>query len=186
MGCTNRHRCSIGFLVCAKLLLAFLALSRINAQTQLQDRVLVVYNGHARDSEEVADYYLLKRSIPENHLCKIEPSSLDEIKRDEFDSRVKPAIKKCLDLLGKDTILYIVFSYQTPFLLNMGPKTNALDQYVADIWDEFLPERTAGLSEVQPYFGGAQPQGEVYQSYLSLADYRHQANARRIYSVWRL
>jgi uncharacterized protein (TIGR03790 family) len=145
-----------------------------------------VYNADVRESKQVAQYYMSKRSIPESHLCKIDSSSPDQINRQEFDSSVKKSIQKCLNRVGKDTILYIVLSYHTPFLLDMGSKTNALDQFVADIWDEYLPERTATQSDVQPYFGLAQREGEVYQPYVPFADYRRQPNARTIYSVWRL
>jgi uncharacterized protein (TIGR03790 family) len=79
-----------------------------------------------------------------------------------------------------------VFAYQAPFLVDVGSQTNALDQFVADIWDEYLPDRTASQSEVQPYFGAAQSEGGAYQAYVSLSDYRKQPNARTIYSVWRL
>ncbi len=136
----------------------------LGAQTSLNDRVLVVYNADVRESKQVAEYYLAKRSIPETHLCKIDTSSPEELKQDEFDSEVKQPIRKCLNRLGKDTILYIVFAFQTPFLVDVGSQTNALDQFVADIWDEYLPERTAKQSEVQPYFGAAQSEGGAYQS----------------------
>jgi uncharacterized protein (TIGR03790 family) len=145
-----------------------------------------VYNADVHESKQVAQYYMSKRSIPESHLCKIDSSSPDQINRQEFDSSVKKSIQKCLNRLGKNTILYIVLSYHTPFLLNMGSQTNALDQFVADIWDEYLPERTAAQSDVQPYFGLAQREGDVYQPYVPFADYRRQPNARTIYSVWRL
>ena len=154
--------------------------------TPLQERVLVVYNSDARESKQVADYYLSKRAIPESHLCKISTSSPDAIEQKEFDSKVKPPIQKCLERLGKDTILYIVFSFETPFLLQVGEQFHTIDQFVADIWDEYLPERAAAQSEVQPYFGGAQSEGGVYQPYVPLADYRLQPKARTIYSVWRL
>jgi uncharacterized protein (TIGR03790 family) len=156
------------------------------AQNSLSDRVLVIYDPIQAESEEVADYYVAKRGIPKTNTCKIEPSSTDQIKQDEFDSRVKPSIRKCLERIGKNKILYIVFSYKTPWLLEMGPQTNALDQFVADIWDEYLPERAATETDVQPYFGLSQSEGELYQPYVPLADYRRQPNARTIYSVWRL
>lgn len=158
----------------------------LRAQTPLNSRVLVIYNAEVRESKQVAEYYLAKRSIPESHLCKIDTSSAEGIKQDEYESDVKRPIRKCLERLGKDTILYIVFAYQTPFLVDVGSQTNALDQFVADIWDEYLPERTAKQTEVQPYFGLAQSEGGAYEAYVSLADYRKQPNAHTIYSVWRL
>jgi uncharacterized protein (TIGR03790 family) len=88
--------------------------------------------------------------------------------------------------VGKGHILYIVFSYKTPWLLEIGPQTYALDQFIADIWDEYLPERPANTSEVQPHFGIAQSEGDLYQPYVALADYRRQPNTPHIYSVWRL
>jgi uncharacterized protein (TIGR03790 family) len=179
-------RFSLNLFACAIALLILFATPSSQAQTPLNNRVLVVYNADVRESKQVAEYYLSKRSIPETHLCKISASSPEAITQDEFDSKVKPPIRKCLDRLGKDTILYIVFSYQTPFLLQVGSQFNTIDQFVADIWDEYLPERTAGQSDVQPYFGGAQREGGVYQPYVSLADYRRQPKARAIYSVWRL
>lgn len=156
------------------------------AQTPLNGRVLVVYNAEERDSKQIAEYYLTKRSIPQKNLCKIDFSAPEVIKKAEYDSSVKHGIQTCLNRVGKGTILYIVLSYQTPFMIDMGSQTNALDQFIADIWDEYLPERTASQSDVQPYFGAAESEGDVYQPFLSLADYRTRPNARTIYSVWRL
>ena len=171
------------------LLLASLVLFTapgLRAQTSLNDRVLVVYNAAVHESKQVADYYMAKRSIPASHLCKIDVTSTEQVNKDEFDTSVKRPIQKCLNRLGKDTILYTVFSYQTPWHVDLGPQTNALDQFVADIWDEYLPERSASQSDVQPYYGAAQSEGDYYQRYVSLAEYRRQPNAKTIYSVWRL
>lgn len=168
---------------CALALLAALCLK---AQSSLSDRVLVVYDPGQRESKDVAFYYLAKRGIPKTNTCEIKPSSTDQIKQDEFDHSVKPAIRKCLERVGKDKILYIVFTYKTPWLLESHSQTNALDQFVADIWDEYLPERPAEQGEVQPYFGRAQSEGELYESFVPLADYRSKPNAKTIYSVWRL
>ena len=167
------------------ILLAF-TVPALRAQTSVNDRVLVVYNSAVRESKQVAEYYLTKRSIPASHLCKIDASSPEQVDKDEFDASVKRPIQKCLNRLGKDTILYIVLSYQTPWRVDLGSQTNALDQFVADIWDEYLPERTATQSDVQPYFGVAQSEGDYYQPFVSLAEYRRKPSARTIYSVWRL
>lgn len=166
--------------------IVYFAAGPLRAQASVNDRVLVVYNAAVRESKQVAAYYIAKRSIPASHLCKIDVSSAEQVNKDEFDASVKRPIQKCLNRLGKDTILYIVFSYQTPFRVDLGSQTNALDQFVADVWDEYLPERTAAQSDVQPYFGVAQSEGDYYQPFVSLADYRRQPNARTIYSVWRL
>jgi uncharacterized protein (TIGR03790 family) len=166
---------------------AALCVIAARAQTPLSERVLVVYNADVSDSKQVARYYMSKRAIPASNLCKISVSSTDQIKQAEYDSSVKRPIQKCLELAGRDKILYIVFSYRTPWLLEFSATdTEALDQFAADIWDEYVPERAANQTEVQPYFGRAESEGDLYEPYVPLADYRQQANARRIYSVWRL
>lgn len=148
----------------------------------------MVYNGGQPESKAVAAYYITKRDIPASNLCKIDVSSTDQIKQAEYDRAVKGPVQKCLERIGKDRILYIVFSYKTPWLLEMPPpqETYALDAFIADPWDEYLPERAANQGEIQPYFGRAESEGDIYEGYVPLADYRQQANAKRIYSVWRL
>jgi len=150
------------------------------------NRVLVVYNAGSRDSRDVANYYVEKRSIPARNVCPIHVSSVDNIEPKEFDSHVKQPIRQCLEKADKDKILYIVFSYQTPFALTINGNNEALDQFVADIWDEYLPMRPATPADVQPYFGYAQSEGGIYQGFVSLSAYREQPQARHIYSVWRL
>ncbi len=156
------------------------------AQTSMADRVLVVENASDAESRAVADYYVAKRAIPAANICKIHPSSPDILELAEYDARVKAPVRACLEAVGKDKILYIVFSYKTPFSLSALPRNYALDQFVADIWDEFLPARGATENDVQPYFGQAQSEGNVYQPYVPLETYRKSAGAKRLYSVWRL
>jgi len=169
-------------------LVAALLASAALAQAPLNDSVLVIYNSDAPDSKQVASYYMAKRRIPASHLCKISVSSDAQIKQAEYDTNVKRPVQKCLEQADKDKILYIVLSYGTPWLLEFPPpqETYALDQFLADPWDEYLPERAANQPEVQPYFGKAQSEGDLYESYLPLADYRQKPDARKIYSVWRL
>jgi uncharacterized protein (TIGR03790 family) len=150
------------------------------------NRVLVVYNTGVRESREVANYYIEKRSIPPRNVCPIRVSSVDDIELKEFESHVKDPIRKCLEEAGKDKVLYIVFSYQTPFALTINGQNYALDQFIGDIWDEYLPARPATPAEVQPYFGYAQSEGGVYQGFVPLSAYREQPQARHIYSVWRI
>lgn len=159
---------------------------RATQNLPLNERVLVVYNADIPESRDVASYYMAKRAIPALNSCKIRVSSTDSVGADEFESHVKQPIRKCLENVGKDQILYIVFSYETPFGLVLNGKAYALDQFVADIWDEYLPFRAATQEEVQPYFGYAQSEGNVYQPFLSLAAYREKAGAPHIYSVWRI
>ena len=154
-------------------------------QTPLNERVLVIYNSSGSDSLAVAKYYMAQRKIPESNRCRISANS-EAINQDEFESRVKTPVRKCLEAAGKQKILYIVFSYQTPYLLTLRGASYALDQFVADIWDEYSPSRPGNEAGPHPYFGGAQSQGNAYQSFVPLAIYRDQPRALDIYSVWRL
>jgi len=152
----------------------------------LNERVLVVYNASVSESRSVAEYYMGKRSIPQGNSCKIKTDATEIVQQDEFVSHVKNPIQKCLEQVGKDKILYIVFSYLTPFVVTINGQNYALDSFIADVWDEFLPFRPAGQGDVQPYFGNAQSEGNLYQRFVSLSAYRESAGARHIYSVWRI
>ena len=158
----------------------------VGAQTPPNERVLVVYNSGVSESRGVAKYYLAQRKIPETNICKISVSADDAIKQDEFERRVKAPIRKCLELAGKRNILYIVFSYKTPYLLTIGDRNYALDQFVSDIWDEYSPTRPGNETGPHGYFGEAQSQGNAYAPFVPLATYRDQPKSSTIYSVWRL
>ena len=86
----------------------------------------------------------------------------------EFESRVKAPVRKCLATVGKQKILYIVFSYQTPYVLNFRDRAFALDQFVADIWDEYASTRPGIEMGAHPYFADAQSQRNAYRPSLRL------------------
>jgi uncharacterized protein (TIGR03790 family) len=155
-------------------------------ESQLSERVLVVYNKSESESAKVAKYYLSKRGIPAANTCKIDPLSTDFVEQEDFESEIRKPIRKCLEAIGRPKILYIVFSYQTPFLLKFEGHLYSLDQFVADIWDDYLPMRPATQNEQQPYLGRAQSEGNFYEPFASLSTYREKPGARQIYSVWRL
>jgi uncharacterized protein (TIGR03790 family) len=162
------------------------------APTPLSDRVLVVFNRNDGGSREVAKYYAKMRGIPEKNLCSIAPIDPGSVNWKEYLTQVKPPIQKCLKEVGPEKILYIVFSYQTPFRLD-GPQPDqrsgnggfALDQFVADIWNQYAPDFPMGR-QAQPYFAPARSKLNQYLPFVSLADYRAQPGAMTIYSVWRL
>ena len=156
--------------------------------TRLADRVMVVYNAKIHDSLEVAEHYALRRSIPHVNLCAIRPPDPIALDWGPFEASVKNPVRKCLERIGPDKILYIVLTYQTPWRLDglpLGP--HAIDQFVADIWDQAYPERgDPAFGRPHPYFAGAQSQGNVYAPFVSFADFRARTASSRIYSVWRL
>jgi uncharacterized protein (TIGR03790 family) len=157
------------------------------AQVPLSERVLVVYNAKASDALSVAKYYMEQRGIPTANRCRISVSSPDIIRDQEFESRVKIPLRKCLETAGKQRILYIVLAYGTPYVVTIGERGFALDQFVADIWDEYSsPTRNGMEAGAHPYFADASSKAKVYAPFLSLAAYRDQPLALNIYSVWRL
>ena len=111
--------------------------------TPLNERVLVVYNSESSQSQAVAKYYMAKRQIPEANRCKIS-GDLDVAKYEDFTHEIKAPIQKCLEKVGKEKILYIVFSFQTPYSLQIGDHLYSLDQFVADIWDEYAGATVSG------------------------------------------
>lgn len=157
---------------------------------QLNQRVLVVYNADVPASLDVADYYMARRGIPQSQKCAISPPATEFVFWDEFDSTIKTPIRNCLNAVGREQILYVVFAYQTPFRLYDVPvgraaEIRSVDQHIADIWDEYSSNNDILFTE-HPYYAASQSQGNFYQPFVSLADYRARPGAKTIYSVWRL
>lgn len=154
----------------------------------LSARVLIVYNSHNSDSIAVANHYQAARAIPAQNLCAIAPSSTTQMTWANYLMQIKAPIQNCLDALGPSNILYIVFTYQTPFTLFAADgRLYSLDSFVSDIWDASVPAGHYGYPlPNHPYFADAQSQGGVYVPFQSFANYRNQQGAALIYSVWRL
>jgi uncharacterized protein (TIGR03790 family) len=160
-----------------------------DAQVPLNQRVLVVYNSNISASAGVANYYATQRSVPTANLCAISPPSTTALSWSQYLSTVKTPIRNCLNAVGPQNILYIVFSYMTPFTVtgSTSPFYYAVDQYVADIWDQYSQQDFyPAPGQFHTYYDDAQSQGNVYQPFVSLASYRAQRGALTIYSVWRL
>ncbi len=176
------------------LVLILLMFGSSDATTQnntipLSERVLIVFNANVPESLEVANYYLSKRGIPAANKCAITPTHGDAIDFYDYEINVRKPIQSCLNALGKDRILYVVFAYQTPYKIVNVPAGSvldirAVDQFVADIWNENILD----IFEItnHSYFAQIQSQGNIYPPFISFADYRNQSGAARIYSVWRL
>jgi uncharacterized protein (TIGR03790 family) len=159
------------------------------AAQNLADRVLVVYNAGLPESRSVAEYYLARRHIPRSNLCPIgpfeDPAPSTAISWDRFDTIIRVPIQQCVNAVGRDRILYIVFAFGTPFRLSHMPDAagHALDSYIGDLWNEF---GASPAPVVNPYRARIAARPNVYPTFISLASYRASPHARRIYSVWRL
>jgi uncharacterized protein (TIGR03790 family) len=109
------------------------------AQNPLAQRVLVVYDPTSSDSVNVANHYLAARGIPAANLCAISPSEVSTLLTwSAYVSEVQNPIQNCLNTVGPNQILYIVLGYIRPFKLTaQNGKVYAIDQYVADIWNQY-------------------------------------------------
>lgn len=163
----------------------------IYTQQTVADRVLVVYNGNVPASYNVANHYITRRGVSAANLLEVRPSNEYEIPYTEFESAIKNPIRSKLNALGRSRILYVVFSYRTPYKVNNAPITipyscgdcgrgTSLDQRVADIWDQ-----THWSSNPNPYYASAQTKANQYQPFVTLEQFRNQ-NSSLVYSVWRL
>jgi len=171
------------------LLACFVGAAPTRAQNPIAQRVLVIYDSAVPDSVTLANHYLGSRGIPNNNLCAISPPETAwPLSWSTFVSAVQTPIQNCLNTVGQNQILYIVFSYIRPFVvIAQNGKHYAMDQYIADIWNQYsTTDAFPYPDQAQPYFAVNQAQGNSYQPFLSLADYRAQPGSLQIYSVWRL
>ena len=181
--CDHTARCA------ALLILVGFSRLFVHAQVPLNQRVLVVYNSTVPASVSVANYYATQRVIPKSNMCPISPPSTGSLSWSQYVASVKTPVQNCLNTVGAKNILYIVFTYQTPYSISgsTSPLSYSLDQYVADIWDQYASQDFYPFpAQFQPFYDDAQSQGNVYQPFDSLANYRAQTSALTIYSVWRL
>jgi len=156
----------------------------------LADKVLVVYNTRYPESVDVADYYISQRQIPASNRCPIDAPSGDGWyafgSAAAYKQAVKTPIQNCLNAVGADKILYIVFTYLTPdkvFDDAAYPMyaARAIDSLVADVWSVNDSSLT-----INPYSTSEQSADNVYIPFVSLEQFRAANPADRIYSVWRL
>src|SRR5260370_8167624 len=105
----------------------------------------------------------------------------------DYVNTVKTPIRTCLTNAGKTKVLYVVFSYLTPYKIETTSISYSIDSYVSDIWDlytthDFNPAPTAP----HRYYAASQSQGNVFAPFVSLATYRTLPKSTLLYSVWRL
>ncbi len=164
------------------------AVSNITALNSLSANVLVVYHNGVPESKDVAQHYARQRSIPLLHLCGVDFPAEDIIPGKHYLEAVKPAIRKCLERVDADRILYIVMSYRTPFKVVIpGQRFDAAtDSLIADIWDQANPDPLPQqVRSPHPYFVAHDSAGNRYVPFVPLEIYREEGKPR-IYSVWRL
>ena len=84
---------------------------------------------------------MAQRGIPAKNKCGIDaempgPSAYIAGGVAGYHDSIKAPVQKCLNALGKENILYIVFAYMTPFKLfdEIPLNIRAIDSLVANIW----------------------------------------------------
>jgi uncharacterized protein (TIGR03790 family) len=184
---------SIGNQLPSAFLVVVLAASRLVAAPQppLHERVLVVYNAKAKDSEKVADAYLAARGIPRTNKCALrltwhEPyDGTVAVSVRHWERKVRDPVRKCLEAVGHDRILYIVLTYGTPYKFSDIRLKHgiSIDQRLADIWEEAAGDARRAAN---PYFVHSLSASGQYAPFVPLIDYRSRPGAKTIYSVWRL
>lgn len=173
------------------LILLGLVVSVSAAGPPRNERVLVVYNAFSKDSRQVARHYAQARHIPEANLCSLRPVEFNAataapvvyLAYEDFEREVLKPIRKCLARAGKQKILYIVLTYDTPFRLRAAPEGwgVALDSYLVDPWSE--GQRSP---KPNPYYEPFFNQEGKYAAFVPLEEYRQRPEAKSLYSVWRL
>ena len=151
--------------------------------------MLVVYNTNFADSLTVANHYMTQRGIPAANLCAISPPSSTEISMTDYVNSVRTPIQTCLTNAGRTNILYIVFSYLSPYRISVSnaPYVYSVDSFVSDMWDQYTTQLfNPGPTAPHRYYAASQSQGNAFLPFVSLATYRTQPKATLLYSVWRL
>ncbi len=159
----------------------------------LSERVLIVYNTRSAASLDTANYYMTKRNIPVSHTIGIAFPTRMFLDWSVYLGTVQPAIRKAIDVIGRHKVLYIVMTYETPWLMEGAPATitladasrrgsNLVDAFIADVFDQL---NQSGFDN-NPYYARVQSKANLYPSFQSFADYRAGAEAKQIFQVWRL
>jgi uncharacterized protein (TIGR03790 family) len=193
VGGKSMHSWSIeAFLQCLFFMLLFAIgiTASPAADHSLSGRVLVVYNPDVPASKRIARDYIRKRGMAPRNICAIKPDRLPaaeitvSVPYADLDEVVMDPVRKCLNAIGRDNVLYIVLTYGMPYGVSGVPKGEgtALDQRLSDIWHTVSDGRPVR----NPYYAGTQPKLGIYPSFISLAAYRAETGAKPIYSVWRL
>jgi uncharacterized protein (TIGR03790 family) len=162
--------------------------------SSLSKSVLIVFNQNDADSILVANHYLNARKIPGGNLCPIRPGSTTALSWNDFVDQVRDPVKNCVERVGKKQILYIVFTYNTPYRLKDVPDSEGVaagpdlkgvsaDQFISDLYG-YNKNKQPYYAE-NPYFPTVQTKDNVYPAFESLAGFRANRGID-IYSVFRL
>jgi uncharacterized protein (TIGR03790 family) len=81
--------------------------------------VLIVVNENSSVSRSIAEYYALRRAVPQANLCAIHTTEEETISREVYNTQIVAPIARCLREKNLvDQVLYIVTTLGTPLRIN--------------------------------------------------------------------
>lgn len=99
------------------LLLLLLAVPSLRAQTG--ENVLLVVNRKDALSQQIADYYRPRRSVPAKNVCYLETTTAEEIDWPTYQGQIEKPIGTCLTKAGlQEKVLYIVTTAGIPLKIS--------------------------------------------------------------------
>ena len=103
------------------------------AFAQDSENLLVVVNQNDPLSRRIAAYYVHKRSVPLDHVCKLSAPAREEISWEEYQGQVETAVAACLARgTLAETVLYIVTTRGVPLKVAGSGKGAARDSCAVD------------------------------------------------------
>ncbi len=125
-----------------------------HASATTPERTLVVVNRGDRISEEIGEYYMHRRKIPADNLCRIRAPRMEQITRREYEAWVEPGVMDCLEKGdARERIDYIVTTKGVPLRIN-GANNAAVDSELTLLYDKLNGKEHPREGKVlNPFFG---------------------------------
>jgi uncharacterized protein (TIGR03790 family) len=118
-----------------------LAAALAPAQPATGHNVLIVVNDNSSVSRSIAEYYAVRRGIPQTNICHIRASEEETIPRSEYDLQIAAPVAKYLRQKGLvEQVLYIVTTMGVPLRIDgaiaMDGDASAVDSELALLYSD--------------------------------------------------
>jgi uncharacterized protein (TIGR03790 family) len=121
--------------------------------------VLVVVNQPSAFSRDAAQYYVQRRHIPAQNVCRIKASVAETVSRDMFDKEIAAPVAACLRSAGLvESVLYIVTMPDVPLRVRgaagMSGDNASVDSELTLLYQTIHGRRPPSIGSVpNPFFG---------------------------------